>query len=194
MIFFQLAHPLLYIISTRDQTDQQTNKFLTLEVIMKKTIIIISSFLLVAFVAGSVFAWGSDSERRMNWNSGQNSVSDLSKEQTDELSALRQKFIDETYEIRSEKFGKQQEIRMLMETSNPDRDKLIKLTKQISKLQNQMSEKQIDFQLAAKKIAPELNMGRGFGQRRGKGSKRGGQGNCQGQENCQGQGQGCGNY
>ncbi len=165
---------------------------------MKKAIIIISSFLLVAFVAGNVLAWGHGYGRGMGqgtgWNSGQNcsgyggqnSVSNLSKEQIDELSALRQQFIDETYEIRSAKHAKQQEINMLMETSNPDRATLTKLTKQISKLQNQMRDKQIDFQLAAKKIAPELNMGRGFGQGRGKWSKGGGQG--------QGQGSGCGRY
>jgi zinc resistance-associated protein len=179
-----------------------------MEIIMKKTIIIISSFLLVAFIAGNVLAWGPGSGRGMGWNSGQNSgqdcpryggqngyngqnnASNLSQEQTDELSALRQKFIDETYEIRSAKYAKQQEINMLMETSNPDRAKLSKLTKQASKLQNEMRDKQIDFQLAAKAIAPELNTGRGFGKNRSKGSNRG-QGNC---PQSQGQGGGCGRY
>ena len=72
-----------------------------------------------------------------------------------------------------------------METSNPDKAKLTQLTKQISKLRDQMIDKRIDFQLAAKKIAPELNMQRGFGKKsRGKGSNRGGQG----------QGYGCGRF
>ena len=104
---------------------------------------------------------------------------DLSKEQRDELSALRQTFIDETYELRAAKFQKQQEMRMLMETSEPDRAKLGKLSQEITDVQKQARDKRIDFRLAAKKISPELGMGQGFG----KGSRRGGQRGCQGQAN-----------
>ncbi|MDA3915714.1 MAG: periplasmic heavy metal sensor [Deltaproteobacteria bacterium] len=152
---------------------------------MKKTIIIISSILLVAFVAGSVFAWGPGSGRGMmgggfnqdcpGYGGGQGGISDLSKGQRDELTALRQQFIDETYELRSAKFGKQQEMRMLMETSNPDRDKLSKLSEELTDLQKQVRDKGIDFRLKARKIAPELGKGAGFGQGCGRGSGKGGQ-------------------
>ena len=152
---------------------------------MKKTIIIISSILLVAFVAGSVFAWGPGSGRGMmgagfnqdcpRYGGGQGGASDLSKDQRDKLTALRQQFIDETYELRSAKFAKQQEMRMLMETSDPDRDKLSKLSKELTDLQGQVRDKGIDFRLNAKKIAPELGRGAGFGQGCGRGSGKGGQ-------------------
>ena len=144
---------------------------------MKKTIIIISSILLVAFVAGSVFAWGSGSGRGMmgagfnqdcpGYGGGQDRTSDLSKDQRDKLTALRQQFIDETYELRSAKFAKQQEMKMLMETSDPDRDKLSKLSKELTDLQGQLRDKGIDLRLKAKKIAPELGRGSGFGQGQG---------------------------
>ena len=161
---------------------------------MKKSIIIISSFLMVALVAGSVFAWGPGKGRGTGSgfnqdcprSGGQGAWNNLSQDQRDELSALRQAFIDETYEFRSAKLAKQQEMRMLMETSNPDRAKLEKLSGQITDLQKQVRDKQIDFRLAAKKISPELGMGRGFGQGRGKGLKKGG-----GQRGFQGQGYGC---
>ena len=68
---------------------------------------------------------------------------------------------------------------MLMETSEPDRAKLGKLSQEITDLQKQVGDKRIDFRLAAKKISPELGMGRGFGQGHGKGLKRGGQSGCQ---------------
>ncbi len=162
-----------------------------MEVIMKKSIIILSSMLMVALVAGSVFAWGPGKGRGqgMGFNQycprygGQNqgAISDLSSEDRDALTALRQKFIDETYEFRAKKFEKKQEMRMLMETSNPDRGKIDKLSDAILNLQKQIKDKQIDFQLAAKKIAPELSMGRGFGQGRGSMSKGGSQRGCQGQ-------------
>ncbi|MCD4720819.1 MAG: periplasmic heavy metal sensor [Desulfobacula sp.] len=155
---------------------------------MKKSIIIISSLLMVALVAGSVFAWGPGKGRGMGAGSnqdcprygGQSAWNDLSQEQRDELSTLRQAFIDETYEFRSAKLAKQQEIRMLMQTSEPDRDKLDKLSQEITDLQKQIRDKRIDFQLSAKKISPELGMGKGFGRGCGKGSGRGGQGGGQG--------------
>lgn len=159
---------------------------------MKKTIIIISSILLVAFVAGSAFAQGPGKCKGMmgtgfsqdcpRYGGGQGGISDLSKDQRDELTALRQQFIDETYELRSAKFTKQQEMRMLMETSDPDREKLSKLSKEITDLQGQLRDKGIDLRLKAKKIAPELGRGAGFGQGQGcgkwsgKGGQRGSQG------------------
>ncbi len=166
---------------------------------MKKAVIIISSFVMVALVAGSVFAWGPGrgygrgcgggygyNQNSQEYGGGQGVINDLSKEQRDELSALRQKFIDETYELRSATFTKRQEMRMLMETSAPDKAKLGKLSQELSDLQKQVRDKSIDFRLAAKKIAPELGTGKGFGQGRGKWGGRGGQRGCQGQgqENC----------
>ncbi len=157
---------------------------------MKKSIIIVSSLLMVTLVAGNVFAWGSgkrgmgsDLNQDCPKYGGKTAFNDLSKEQRDDLTALRQTFIDETYGLRSSKFQKQHEMKMLMETSDPDRAKLGKLSQQITGLQKQVRDKQIDFRLAAKKISPELGMGMGFGQGHGKGSKRGGQRGCQGQGN-----------
>ena len=152
---------------------------------MKKTVIIISSILLVAFVAGSVFAWGPGSGRGMmgggynqdcpRYGGGQGWTNDLSKDQRDKLTTLRQQFIDETYEFRSAKFAKQQEMRMLMGTSDPDREKLSKLSQEIADLQKQVRDKGIDFRLNARKIAPELGRGAGFGQGCGRWSGQGGQ-------------------
>ena len=154
---------------------------------MKKTIIIISSILLVAFVAGSVFAWGPGRGMGMmgggfnqdcpQYGGGQGLTNDLSKDQRDKLSTLRQQFIDETYEFRSAKFENQQKMRMLMETSDPDREKLSKLSKELTDLQGQVRDKGIDLRLKAKKIAPELGRGAGFGQGQGcdKWSGKGGQ-------------------
>jgi len=156
---------------------------------MKRSIIIISSLLLLALVAESAFARGSGKGRGMGYSAnqdcprygGQPVFNDLSQEQRDELTTLRQKFIDETYEFRSAKFQKHQEMRMLMRTSNPDRAKLGKLSKAITDLEKQIRDKRIDFQLDAKKISPEIGMGPGFGKGRGERFGRGGQRGCQGQ-------------
>ncbi|MBT3178772.1 MAG: periplasmic heavy metal sensor [Desulfobacula sp.] len=155
---------------------------------MKKSIIIISSLLIVAFVSGNVFARGQGKGQGMaqGYNQdcsryeGQGAFNDLSKEQRTALNELRQRFIDETYELRAAKFAKQQGMRMLMQTSDPDRAKLGTLSQEITDQQKQIRDKRIDFRLAAKKIAPELGMGKGFGQGRGNESGRGGQGMGQG--------------
>lgn len=177
---------------------------------MKKSIIIMGSLLLVALVAGSVFAWGHGKSRGMGFSynqscqgyGGQSGWNELSQEQRDKLTVLRQKFIDDTYEFRSAKFQKHQEIRLLMETSEPDRAKLSKLSEELSNLQKQVRDKQIDFQLAAKKIAPEFIMGAGAGFGKGnkfdRGCQKGRKSGCQnggksgGQSGCRGQGQGNG--
>ena len=64
---------------------------------------------------------------------------------------------------------------MLMETSDPDRDKLSKLSKELTNLQGQLRDKGIDLRLKAKKIAPELGRGAGFGHGCSRWSDKGGQ-------------------
>jgi len=166
---------------------------------MKKSIIIISSLLMITFLAGSVFAYGSGNKgckgqgqgynQDCPRNGGPGALNNLTQEQRDGLKVLQQKFIDETYELRAAKFQKQQEMRMLMETSDPDRGKIDKISDKIMNIQKKIKDKQIDFKLVAKKIAPELGMGKGFRQGRGGKFQKGGQNNCQGQV-----GSGCGRY
>ncbi|MCP3875572.1 MAG: periplasmic heavy metal sensor [Desulfobacteraceae bacterium] len=156
---------------------------------MKKSAIIISTVLLVAFIAGIGFAYGTGRGGGAGYGyGGQNAWSDLSQEQKDSLTALRQKFIDESYEFRSAKLQKKQEIKMLMETSEPDREKLYQLSQEMADLQKQVRDKQIDYKLAAKKIAPGLNMGSRGKHSRGKWQNNRGRGNQYGQGGCQGPG------
>jgi zinc resistance-associated protein len=147
---------------------------------MKKSMIVITALLTVALLATSAFSWGHGNKGygKGCGGSGQgygaNAWNDLSQEQRDELTALKQKFIDDTYETRSAMMIKHQELRMLMETSAPDRAKIDDLAQAVTELRSQMQTKRIDFQLAAKKIAPELNGmgmgGRGCGGSGGKGN------------------------
>jgi len=182
---------------------------------MKKSMIVISSLLAVALLATSAFSWGHGrgnyAKGCQGYNQGNNDGqgggngqgngyganvwNDLSKEQRNELTALRQQFIDDTYEIRSSLFQKRHELRMLMETSSPDRGELDAISQEMTDFQGQMRGKRIDLQLAAKKIAPEINIagmgGHGFGKGNGCGNGQGfgkdGQGNGR-YGDCDGQG------
>ncbi len=144
---------------------------------MKKSMIIVSSLVFLTLFTGSVFAFGPGMGmmgRGCQGFQGQEAWNDLSKEQKDEFTVLRQKFIDETYELRTLTHQKHQEMRMLMETSNPDRAKLSKLSGELLDIEKKLNEKQIDFQLSAKKISPEMAFGAGFGRGQGRCANRGG--------------------
>ncbi|MFH2092942.1 MAG: periplasmic heavy metal sensor [Pseudomonadota bacterium] len=131
---------------------------------MKKIMTIISTLLVLTLLTGNAFALESGKGLEMKDRSGydcpqyngQGFGNSLTQEQKDQMSAIRQKFIDETYKTRAAKLSKAQEIRMLMETSNPDRARLIQLSNEIIELNKELVDKKIDLQLAIKKIAPEL--------------------------------------
>lgn len=134
---------------------------------MRKTITIISALVFITFMGGTVFAWGpgmgrGGMQQDCQWAAGgQNRGDNLTQEQKDAFSALRQKFIDDTYELRAAKFQKHAEMKLLLETSAPDKDKLSALSQEILDIQKQLRDKRIDFVLDAKKISPELGMGMG---------------------------------
>ncbi len=166
---------------------------------MKKSIMIAATLFSVALIASNAFAWGHGGYGRgcrggagYGVNGGP-AMPNLTEEQKTRLSDLHQKFIDDTYELRSSMMNKRQDMQMLLETSSPDRGKLTAMSDAISDLQKQMATKRIDYILEAKKIAPELNMGNFMGFGRGAGfnmGKRfgGGNGPCPGFERSRFQG------
>ena len=146
---------------------------------MKKALILITSLIAVGLLSTYAFSWGTG--KGMGGYGGgancpgidRNAYTDLTDAQKDELAALRQKFIDDTYELRASMMQKHNEIRLLMETSQPDRTKLSRLNTELSDLMKQLQEDRIDFMLAAKKVAPELRFGRNMGQGFRSGNDRG---------------------
>ncbi len=125
---------------------------------------------------------------------GQNWAS-LTQEQQTQIKALRQAFVDATAIQRVSMVSKHEKIRILMETTTPDRDKLVALTGELADVQKTIMVKGIDFALEAKKIAPELRlpMGLHMGMMQGKGKfhgQRKGLQNCPQVKGCPGQGYG----
>jgi len=149
---------------------------------MKKTMIpltTLTALLIVGFMTASAFAWGhGNGKKRGCGGQGQAMYNNLTDEQKTELRELRQQFVDETYESRAAMMTKHQELRMLMETSSPDKAKLQALSDEVMDLKKAMADKRIDFALKAKEIAPELNL-MAFGGRGG-GMGKGGNSGCPG--------------
>lgn len=117
--------------------------------------------------SGSDPAFSSQYERRYD---------NLTEEQRTQLDKLHQKFYDETAQLRTKIWAKRGELRILMNTSNPDVEKVKALQKELSDLKGKMAQERIDFQLEARKISPDLRFGGGFGSGYGRHMKRYGQG------------------
>lgn len=168
---------------------------------MKKSFIIAAALLAVVFITSNAFSYGHRGYNRgcgggYTNNSGDPLLPTLTDKQKTKLSSLRQKFIDETYEVRSTMMTKHRDMQMLLETSAPDKAKLTALSDEIMDLKKQIQTRRIDYILAAKKIAPALDMtdfrhsGRGFGKGKGFGGRNRGNSPCAGYGNGSGAGAG----
>lgn len=106
----------------------------------------------------------------------------LTQEQKTQIMALRQKMVDETAPQRVVMVSKHEAIRILMETTSPDRDQLLSLTAELADAQKIIMAKGIEFALKVKEIAPDLQvpmmfngMGKGMGMFEGRGKFHGSQ-------------------
>ena len=124
---------------------------------MKKTLITLTALLVVGFITASAFAWGQGKGKQRDGKEP-TMCNSLTQEQKTELKKLHQQFVDETYKTRSAMMTKHQQLRMLMETSSPDKAKAQALSDEVMGLKKAMADKRINFALKAKKIAPEINL------------------------------------
>ncbi len=120
---------------------------------MKKTLATLTILIVTCTFSASAFAAppkqgkGKDRPR---------ACMNLTDEQQNQLRDLHQKFIDDTYEIRTDLMNLDQQIRMYMETSNPDPAKLKTMVTKKADLAKNLAVKRLDFALDARKISPEL--------------------------------------
>jgi len=154
---------------------------------MKRLVMMLGIVILVGAMAVPVLArgpdWGKGGQRMGSWASGPGSCwqygrgnDTLTEEQRTKLDKLHQRFYDETAQLRTEIWAKRGELRILMNTSNPDVEKAKALQKQINDLTGKMAQEKITFQLEARKINPDLRFGGGFGRGYGRHMKRYGPG------------------
>jgi zinc resistance-associated protein len=149
--------------------------------IMKKTLTILGALLLVAAVAYPVLAWGpgwGGMHRDTGWGYGpgycwNNGVGygygGLSQEQATKLDQLRQNFYNNTAEIRNELWTKTRELNSELNSANPDRNRITALQNDINNLRSKMAQKRLDFDLKARKIAPNADTAQGYGPGSGQG-------------------------
>ena len=87
----------------------------------------------------------------------------LTPEQAAKIFDLREKMYADTVDLRKQGFVKHAELAALLKAEKPDQKAIQAKQKELEALANQMQEKVKSFQLEAKKIAPDFDMGMGMG-------------------------------
>lgn len=145
---------------------------------MKKILLRVGILFMVGILAAPVFAhrWGGDGYGAYGgrgggpcWLEG----GDLSESQQVELDKLHENFVNDTATLREEIWNKSSELDTLLDSPNPDVNKVKTLQKEISNLQAKMADRRVDFELQARKVAPNAPFGRGYGRGYGQGYGRG---------------------
>ena len=132
---------------------------------MKKVLTTLGILVLVAFLAAPVFAhrWG----RGENYGgpgscwSESGEYGNLTESQRAELEKLEQNFFNDTAKIRDEIRNKSAELNTMLNSPDPDAKKAQALQKEISNLKAKMGEQRVNFELEARKIAPNARFSRG---------------------------------
>jgi zinc resistance-associated protein len=141
---------------------------------LRNVIIVLISIALVGF-AVNVFAhgggmmgrgngWGDNSQgyhHRGGYGHGPMWGDQLSEEEVKQLEQARQKFFNDTKDLRDNLYTKERELRDELAKDEPDTAKASKLQKEISGLEAQFDQKRINHMVELKKLNP--NIGRGYG-------------------------------
>lgn len=139
---------------------------------MRKVLTTLGILVLVGFLTAPVFAHRYGGGKNYGgpgagpcWFEGE----DLTDNQKAELDKLHQQFVDDTAKMREEIWNKSAELDTALNAADPDAKKARTLQREISALKAKMSDKRVDFELQARKIAPNARSGRGYSKGYGRG-------------------------
>ena len=128
----------------------------------KNTLTVIGIVLAIALVGGWAFAHGPGGKRG-HGETGccGGSYSNLSPEQKEKLQAQKQKFYEDTAELRRELSQKRRELRDLWRDPNADTEKIRAKQKELFELQRRLQERALEHKLAIRELLPEEGIGQG---------------------------------
>jgi zinc resistance-associated protein len=136
---------------------------------MKRLAMILGIVVLAGAVAVPVFAfgpgWGWGRHMMGYWGSGQGnagSYGNLTSEQRSQIDTLNRKFYDETADLRNHIWAKYSDLDFVLNSANPDLEKANALQKEISELRAKLDEKEINYELEARKIVPQEQSGNDY--------------------------------
>ena len=140
---------------------------------MKKALTIAIVFILVGALALPAFAhgkyWGRGHYQKGYGQVGPDSrcqydrgSTTLTEEQRDQMHKLHQEFRDQNNQLRNEIRSKADALNSVLNSAKPDAEKAKSLQQEISNLRAKMDQNRLDFELEARKIGPEIPLGRGY--------------------------------
>ncbi|MEJ2364258.1 MAG: Spy/CpxP family protein refolding chaperone [Deltaproteobacteria bacterium] len=141
---------------------------------MRKLLITLGILFMVGILAAPVFAhrWGMGGYGAYGgpgngprWLGGGN----LTDSQQAEMNKLQENFVNDTAKLREQIWNKSSELDRVLNSETPDANRVKTLQKEISDLQAKMADKRVEFELQARKIAPNAGFGRGYGRAHGMG-------------------------
>ena len=132
---------------------------------MKKLVTILGILVLVGVLTAPVFAhrWGRGGNYGGPGWSESGEYGNLTESQQTELEKLEQSLFNDTVKLRDQIWNKSAELNTALNAADPDAKKVRTLQREISGLKAKMSEQRINFELEARKIAPNARSGRGYG-------------------------------
>lgn len=140
--------------------------------VSKMSLVVLLALALTAGLAASSWARGGMG----GMGCGMMGAMNLSPEQAGKLFDLKQKFMNDTADVRKQMMVKHAELAALWKTEKPDEKAIVAKQKELNAARGQMQEKSVAFRLEARKIAPQLAQGFGHGMGMGRGM--GGPGGC----------------
>ncbi len=153
---------------------------------MKRMIVVLGIVALMAIGATYVYAIGPGSGPGQRTGRGYTDWSPLTPEQQTKFQQLRQKFDDETAQLKGNILTKRLQLRSLWENPKADSKAILEREKELTSLQDKLRDKRVQFRLEARSLlTPEQiaqfgssrGMGRGFDRSYGEyGRGRGGMG------------------
>lgn len=87
----------------------------------------------------------------------------LSPQDTAKLEQSQQKFLNDTIDLRNSIQEKQFALNQEIQKTNPDRDNVNNLQKELSQLESQFDQKALEYQLDLRKNFPETALSMGYG-------------------------------
>jgi len=139
---------------------------------MKKRLLVVS--LVAMMVVGVTYTYARGPAYGPGYREGDWKGLSLTPEQKTKFQELRQKFNEETAQLRGNILTKRLELRSLWTNPNADSKAIMDKEKELRDLQNQMKDKMVQLKLEARKfLTPEqiaeFGMGRGMGPGFGRG-------------------------
>jgi zinc resistance-associated protein len=142
--------------------------------VSKMSLVVLLAMALTVGLAASSWARGGMGGGMGGMGCGMMGAMNLSPEQAGKLFDLKQKFMNDTADVRKQMMVKHAELAALWKAEKPDEKAIVAKQKELNAVKGQMQEKSVAFRLEARKIAPQLAQGFGHGMGMGRGM--GGQG------------------